>query len=88
MSKKTSAVTAAVGSLLALGVLASASVQAADDKEKCYGIAKAGQNDGAAKGHGCQGQAKADNDPTEWKYVAKGECAKQGGSTEPGKPTA
>jgi uncharacterized membrane protein len=90
MSKKTTVISAAVGSLLALGALSVGTAQAEDAaaKEKCYGIAKAGQNDCAAKGHSCQGQAKTDNDPAEWKYVAKGECATQGGSTEPGKSGA
>ncbi|MDO8799371.1 DUF2282 domain-containing protein [Phenylobacterium sp.] len=50
-------------------------------KEKCFGIAKAGQNDCAdANGvHACAGQAKKDNLTTEWKYVAKGACEKEGG---------
>lgn len=58
---------------------------AAGDKEKCYGIAKAGQNDCAdANGvHSCAGQAKADKSATEWKYVAKGTCEKEGGGTTP-----
>ena len=51
------------------------------DMEKCYGIAKAGQNDCAAGAHSCAGQAKADNDANDWKYVAKGSCEKMGGST-------
>jgi uncharacterized membrane protein len=50
-------------------------------KEKCYGVAKAGQNDCASVvgTHSCAGQAKADNDPTEWKLAAKGTCEKMGG---------
>lgn len=56
---------------------------AAGDKEKCYGIAKAGKNDCAdANGvHSCAGQAKADKLASEWKYVAKGTCEKEGGKT-------
>lgn len=51
------------------------------NKEKCYGVAKAGQNDCASSdgAHSCSGQAKADNAATEWKYVAKGTCEKAGG---------
>ena len=47
------------------------------EKEKCYGVAKAGQNDCAnlAGTHSCAGQAKVDMDKGEWKYVAKGTCA-------------
>lgn len=45
-------------------------------KEKCFGIAKAGQNDCAnlAGTHSCAGQSKVDGDKGEWKYVAKGTC--------------
>ena len=49
-------------------------------QEKCYGVAKAGQNDCGTAKHACAGQgAKTDKDPTEWKYVNKGECDKMGG---------
>lgn len=49
---------------------------AAQEKEKCFGIAKAGQNDCASTSgaHSCAGQSKVDMDKTEWKYVAKGTC--------------
>jgi uncharacterized membrane protein len=75
----------ALASVLALGLVSG--VQAADDKaaskEKCFGIAKAGQNDCAnlSGTHSCAGQSKADNAADEWKYVAKGTCAKLGGKT-------
>ncbi|WP_136418726.1 DUF2282 domain-containing protein [Herbaspirillum sp. ST 5-3] len=51
------------------------------DKEKCFGIAKAGQNDCASVTgtHSCAGQAKKDKDPTEFKLVAKGTCTQMGG---------
>ena len=55
------------------------------DQEMCYGVAKAGQNDCGTATHGCMGAAATDNDPAEWKFVAKGTCAKLGGSLEPGK---
>ena len=51
-------------------------------KEKCYGNVKAGQNDCANGAHSCAGQAKADNEPGDWKFVAKGTCEKMGGSTK------
>jgi uncharacterized membrane protein len=49
---------------------------AAQEKEKCFGIAKAGQNDCAnlSGSHSCAGQSKLDMDKGEWKYVAKGTC--------------
>jgi uncharacterized membrane protein len=50
-------------------------------EEQCMGVAKAGHNDcGSAIGaHSCAGQAKTDNDPHDWAYVAKGTCEKMGG---------
>lgn len=70
----------ALASILALGVVGNAAAQEGG-KEKCYGVAKAGQNDCAnlSGSHSCAGQAKADNDTAEWKYVAKGTCASMGG---------
>ncbi len=56
----------------------------AADKEKCYGVVKAGMNDcGNASGtHSCAGMAKKDADSGEWVYVPKGLCDKlAGGST-------
>ena len=45
------------------------------EKEKCYGIAKAGQNDCAAgPGTTCAGTSKVDYQGNAWKYVAKGTC--------------
>lgn len=51
--------------------------------EKCYGIAKAGQNDcGGKGGHACQGHATKSGDPNDWIYVPKGLCKKiNGGRT-------
>ena len=51
-------------------------VQAKEGFEKCAGIAKAGQNDCAAKGHSCAGRAKKDGDSKEWLYVPTGTCDK------------
>jgi uncharacterized membrane protein len=53
------------------------------DQEKCYGVAKAGQNDCGTATHGCAGQATVDNDQKEWKYVARGTCEKAGGKLPP-----
>ena len=73
-------VSSALASVMALGL---AGQVAAQEKEKCYGIAKAGQNDcGNLSGtHSCAGQSKVDNDPGEWKYVAKGTCKDMKGMT-------
>ncbi len=65
---------------VALGTL-SALPAHAGGKEKCYGIAAAGQNDcsNLAGTHSCAGQSTVDNDPGEWKLVAKGTCKDIGG---------
>jgi uncharacterized membrane protein len=77
---------AALAGILALGLAAaSASAQPVAPKpehEKCYGVAKGGQNDCGTAKHACAGLgAKADKDPNEWKYVPKGTCEKMGGKT-------
>ena len=73
--------------LSAVCVAGLTTAHAADDKEKCFGIAKAGQNDcaTASGSHSCAGQAKKDMDASEWKYVAKGTCEKAGGKLAPSK---
>ena len=75
-------ISSALASVLALGLVGQAASQP-KPKEKCYGIAKAGQNDCAnlAGTHTCAGQAKADKDTGEWKYVAGGTCKQLGGMT-------
>ena len=75
---------AAIAGVVAMGVAHGAQAQDAD-KEKCYGIAKAGQNDCGTAAHTCAGKAKKDNAPDEWKYVPKGTCEKAGGKTQPPK---
>jgi uncharacterized membrane protein len=76
-------VSSALASALALGLLNSAHAADEKGKEKCYGIAKAGQNDCAnlSGSHTCAGQAKVDRGPDEWSYVARGTCTKLGGMT-------
>ena len=77
-------ISTALASVLAMGLATQVSAQD-KGKEKCYGVAKSGQNDCAnvSGSHTCAGQAKADNDATEWKYVAKGTCKSlKGGMTE------
>ena len=87
MSSNDKVIHAALASLLALGLAQPAAAQdAKGEKEKCYGIAKAGQNDCGTATHTCAGKAKKDNAPDEWKYVAKGTCEKVGGKKQPSKP--
>ena len=85
-------VSSALASALALGFIGQAAAQDSmgkdmaktKDKEKCFGIAKAGQNDCAnlSGSHSCAGQTKADNMADDWKYVAKGTCADMKGKSE------
>ena len=78
-------VSAAMAGIMAAG-MAAPTAAVAEGKEKCYGVAKAGENHCASAdgSHSCAGQAKVDNDPNEWKYVPKGSCDDMGGSTTPG----
>lgn len=77
---------AAIG-LLATGLLATSPATLAADaaKEKCFGVAKAGQNDCGSKysKHSCAGQSTVDNDPNDFKLVAKGSCEQMGGALKP-----
>jgi uncharacterized membrane protein len=68
-------VSSALAAALAAAGLATAHTGGAD-QERCYGIAKAGQNDCAnlSGTHSCAGQSKVDMGKDEWKYVAKGTC--------------
>lgn len=74
-------IAAAAASLLSTVLVAAPA--AAGDKEKCYGIAKAGQNDCAnlTGSHSCAGQTKVDADAADWKYVARGSCKTLKGMT-------
>jgi len=67
-------IAATAAAVMSLGLMAAPA--AAQEKEKCFGIAKAGQNDCANVfgNHSCAGQSKVDMDKAEWKYVAKGTC--------------
>lgn len=74
-------IAATAAAVMSLSIVAPAT--AAQEKEKCFGIAKAGQNDCASisGAHSCAGQSKVDMDKMEWKYVAKGTCKDMKGLT-------
>ena len=63
-------IAAAAASLLSTLLISAPA--AAQEKEKCYGISVAGQNDCAnlSGTHSCAGQSKVSTDVNEWKYVA------------------
>ena len=74
-------IAAAATSLMSLALVSTPAMAQSSGKEKCYGIAKAGQNDCASLSgtHSCAGQSKVDMDKTSWKYVAAGTCKQMGG---------
>ena len=74
-------IAATAAAVMSMSMLAAPA--AAAEKEKCFGIGKAGQNDCASVSgaHSCAGQSKVDMDKTEWKYVAKGTCKDMKGLT-------
>jgi len=79
--KQATMIAATAAALMTLTLAAAPA--AAAEKEKCFGIAKAGQNDCASVTgvHSCAGQSKVDMDKSEWKYVAKGTCKDMKGLT-------
>jgi uncharacterized membrane protein len=77
MSKTQGVISAAIGSLLVVGLAGNAA--AAEVKmEKCYGIAKAGKNDCGSKaaGHSCAGQASKNADANDFIALPAGTCDK------------
>lgn len=83
--------TVTAAALLAAAALAASPAQAnhhsgktSSAKEKCYGVALAGQNDCAAgPGTSCAGSSKVDYQGDAWKLVAKGTCIDMGGTLKP-----
>ena len=66
-----SAVTAAVSAT----AIATSGAALAAEKEKCFGVAMAGQNDCAAgAGTTCKGTSTMNYQGNSWKYVDKGTC--------------
>ncbi len=73
----------ALAAAMAMGLTGQAAAQD-KDKEKCFGVAKAGQNDcmNLSGTHSCAGQTKDNLSPADWRYVAKGTCKAMKGLTE------
>lgn len=82
MQNQRALITAAIAGLLAMGSTTVVDTANAAEKEKCWGIAKAGQNacDTNRSKHTCAGHAKVDNDPYDFIEVPKGSCLRVGGS--------
>lgn len=72
----------ALGSALSIAAVSTA--HAADDMEKCFGVAMKGKNDCAAgAGTTCAGTSKMDYQANAWKLVPKGTCATTESKTSP-----
>ena len=72
--------------LTVAGAGIAANAQDAPEKEKCYGVVKAGKNDCAAAGgaHSCAGHSSVDGGSDEWVALPTGVCEKLvGGSLMP-----
>lgn len=78
------AVGISVAALAAVAHSPSKEELAQDGLEKCYGVAKAGENDCGSKaaGHDCAGSAKTDADVREWLRVPQGLCEKLAGGVK------
>ena len=75
-SKSLSGVAVAGAFAAALGLAATTTPAfSADEQEKCFGVAKAGENDCAAgAGTTCAGSSTVDYQGNAWKLVPKGSC--------------
>ena len=85
MTSRVLTLNTAIAGLLAMGAAAAATGHdpaPTAAQEKCYGVAKAGQNDCGTAKHACAGMGKVDRDPLDWKMVAKGTCEKLGGKVD------
>ena len=69
--------TLALAASLSTALVLAAAPAAAQETEKCFGVALKGQNDCAAgAGTTCAGTSKTDYQGNAWKLVKKGECTK------------
>jgi len=76
---------AAISGAVSLAATTIPSAALAQNKERCFGVSKAGENacGNAAGTHSCAGQSTVDYDNGEWKMVGEGTCIQMGGSLEP-----
>lgn len=85
MKDQRTLISTAITGLLVLGITSATGSAYAADEEKCYGVAKAGQNacNSNKSKHSCAGHSKVDNDPNDFIPLPKGSCEKIGGKLEP-----
>jgi len=76
----TSNLTKSFGVLLAAAVATAGAAKADEVKyEKCFGVAKAGQNDCQSSTHICAGKSTMDKDPHTYISLPAGTCEKLAG---------
>lgn len=85
---KTSYIYSALVTAISISVANAESEPAKNDHERCYGIAKAGENecggtDRNGEKHGCYSWSVEDNDPYAWILVPKGTCFGRKGTLRP-----
>ena len=81
--KSTALIASAMATVIALGTAVTTKAEDAKN-EKCYGVAKAGQNDCATASNSCAGTTTSDAQKDAFLYVPAGICAKiAGGSLTP-----
>lgn len=78
----------ALVSAVSISIAQAESNPSESDRERCYGVAKAGDNECAgtnANGEkqSCPGWSEKDNDPYAWSYVPKGKCLHMRGTLSP-----
>ena len=84
MKNQCSIMASAISGLMAIGISAASCASYGAEEEKCFGVAKAGQNacNSNASLHSCAGRSKVDDDPGDFMLVPKGSCLKIGGKLE------
>ena len=85
MKTQKALIATAISGAIALGALSLSTAALADDeKEKCYGVAKAGQNDCQTANSSCAGTSTMDDQGDAFVLLPKGLCDKlTGGTMEP-----
>ena len=75
-SLKKPALLSASAMAMALTMAVAEKAQAAGEKEKCYGVAKAGKNDCVTANGSCAGSSKKDAQTDAYLILPKGTCDK------------
>ena len=85
MNAKTLTQAALIAAVFGASTVAAQAVDESKAREKCYGIAKVGENSCAAANgsHSCAGKAKVAFSGQEFKDVPTGSCEKMSGSLKP-----